>query len=282
MATASLTANVRAERGKGAARKLRQAGNVPAVIYGHGREPQSLALNAREVEQLLEQFAAGSTVIELTSRAQVAKTLIREIQRHPVKRSIVHVDFQELVAGEKVTVSIPLRFTGTADGVRNSGGILEEMMHEVHLRVDPSAIPDHIDVDVTPLTIGHSYPRARPHAPRGRRVLDDAGATVCVCTAPKTVDRSSAGRRVEGAEAAAVAEPELIRKAKAEERGGGQVIGVVLRFLFGRGRPKRQRGARRRADESHRRARQSGQGIRANAPQRRLVGRRPPRRRLAF
>jgi large subunit ribosomal protein L25 len=218
MATASLTAQARAERGTGVARKLRQAGQVPAVIYGHGREPQSLAINTREVEKLLGQFSAGSTVIELSVDGAVSKTLIREIQRHPVNRSIVHIDFQQLVAGEKITVSIPLRFVGTADGVRNSGGILEETMHEVHLRVDPSSIPDHIDVDVTPLTIGHSYHVSDLVLPAGVTILDDAGATVCVCTAPKAVvEEVPAVVAVEGVEAAVPAEPELIRKPKAEE-----------------------------------------------------------------
>jgi large subunit ribosomal protein L25 len=218
MATASLTAQARAERGTGVARKLRQTGQVPAVIYGHGRQPQSLAINTREVEKLLSQFSAGSTVIELSVDGAVSKTLIREIQRHPVSRSIVHIDFQQLVAGEKITVSIPLRFVGTADGVRNSGGILEETMHEVHLRVDPSSIPDHIDVDVTPLTIGHSYHVSDLVLPAGVTILDDAGATVCVCTAPKAVvEEAPAAVAVEGVEAAVPAEPELIRKPKAEE-----------------------------------------------------------------
>jgi len=219
MATASLTAKERTDRGTGVARKLRQSGQIPAVIYGHGREPQSLAINTREVEKLLGQFSAGSTIIELNvDDGAVSKTLIREIQRHPVNRSIVHIDFQQLVAGEKITVAIPLRFTGTADGVRNSGGILEETMHEVHLRVDPSSIPDHIDVDVTPLTIGHSYHVSDLVLPAGVTILDDAGATVCVCTAPKAVvEEAPAAAAVEGAEAAVPAEPELIRKPKAEE-----------------------------------------------------------------
>jgi large subunit ribosomal protein L25 len=214
MATASLNATIRSNRGTGHARKLRQTGQVPGIIYGHGREPQSLAVNTREVEKLLSTISAGSTVIELSLDGATARTLIREIQRHPFKRHIIHIDFQELVAGEKVTVSVPLRFTGVADGVRNSGGILEETMHQVHVRVDPSMIPDHIDVDVTPLTIGHSVHIADLQLPEGVTVLDDAGATVCVCTAPKAVVEEAAP----GAEGAAevVAEPELIRKAKEE------------------------------------------------------------------
>jgi len=215
MATASLNASARSDRGTGVARKLRQAGQVPAVIYGHGREPQSLALVTRDIDKLLTQVSAASTVIELTVGDSTVKTLIREIQRHPFKRHILHVDFQELVAGEKVTVSFPLRFIGVAEGVRNSGGILEETMHQVHIRVDPSIIPDHVDVDVTPLTIGHSFHIRDIKLPDGVLVLDDAGATVCVCTAPKAVVETTPG--TEGEAATAVAEPELIRKTKAEE-----------------------------------------------------------------
>jgi large subunit ribosomal protein L25 len=215
MATASLSATARTDRGTGVARKLRQNGQVPAVIYGHGREPQSLALVTRDIDKLLTQVSAASTVIELTIGDATAKTLIREIQRHPFKRHILHIDFQELVAGEKVTVSVPLRFVGTAEGVRNSGGILEETMHQLHIRVDPSIIPDHIDVDVTPLTIGHSFHIRDITLPEGVQVLDDAGATICVCTAPKAVVETVPGAEAETA--AAAAEPELIRKTKAEE-----------------------------------------------------------------
>jgi large subunit ribosomal protein L25 len=214
MATVSLSATPRNETGTGVARKIRQGGGIPAVIYGHGREPQSLAVNARDTERLLGTIAAESTVIELNVDGRTARTLIREIQRHPFKRNILHIDFQELVAGEKVTVNVPLRFVGTADGVRNSGGILEETMHQLHVRVDPAYIPDHIDVDVTPLTIGHSLHIADLQLPEGVAVLDDASATVCVCTAPKTVVEEVAPP-VEG-EPVVAAEPELIRKPKAE------------------------------------------------------------------
>jgi large subunit ribosomal protein L25 len=213
MASATLSATSRSDRGTGVARKLRQIGQVPAVIYGHGREPQSLALNSREVDRLLSTISAASTVIELNFDGRTARTLIREIQRHPVKRNVMHLDFQELVAGEKVTVSVPLRFTGVADGVRNGGGILEETMHQVHLRLDPASIPDHIDVDVTPLTIGHSIHIRDITLPQGVTVLDDPNATVCVCTAPKAVVETVAATEVEEG---AVAEPELIRKVKPE------------------------------------------------------------------
>lgn len=214
MASASLDATVRADRGTGVARKIRQAGQVPAVIYGHGREPQSLTINARETNHLLSTISAASTVVNLNVDGKTCRTLIREIQRHPFKRHLVHVDFQELVAGERVTVSVPLRFVGTADGVRNGGGVLEETMHKVHIKVDPAQMPEHIDVDVTDLTIGHSLHIRNLPLPEGISVLDDPSATVCVVTAPKTVVETP----VPGAEVEpSTAEPELIRKPKPEE-----------------------------------------------------------------
>src|SRR5438034_10987503 len=108
MAIVSFNATARENTGKGAARTLRSQGQVPAVIYGHGREPQSLSLSARDLDKMLGHIQPESTVIEVTVGGHTSKTLIREIQRHPIKRQILHVDFQALVAGEKVIVSIPI------------------------------------------------------------------------------------------------------------------------------------------------------------------------------
>jgi large subunit ribosomal protein L25 len=218
MATANLNAKVRSDRGTGVARKLRQSGQIPAIIYGHSRQPQSLAIDTRELEKLLERVAAGSTVFELSIDGRTARTLIREIQRHPVKRAILHVDFQELVAGEKVTVSIPIVFVGSSEGVRG-GGILDQVMHELRIRCDPSNIPNHVDVDVTPLQIGHSIHVRELSMPASVEVLDDEDATVCTVSAPRASETPVAG--VPLVEAAA--EPELIRKPKeGEEEGGGE------------------------------------------------------------
>ncbi len=215
MATASLNAQLRADRGKGVARKLRAAGQIPGVIYGHGREPQSLTIDAREFNRLAERIRITSTVIELALDGKTARTLVRELQRDPIKRSVLHVDFQELVAGETVNVSVPLRFIGVPDGVRVSGGILEEVVHNIHLECDPSLIPDHIDVDVTALTIGHSVHVSDLKLPDGVQVTDDPELTLAVVSAPKTEAEpvpAEGAVAVEGAP-----EPELIRKAKEDE-----------------------------------------------------------------
>ncbi len=209
MATASLTAELRTETGKGAARKLRAAGRVPAVIYGHRREPQSLTLDARALGLTLERVSASS-VFELALGGTTVRALIREIQRHPVKRSLVHVDFQELVAGENVTVRVPLVFVGTADGVRNQGGLLEEVTRELEISADPANIPDHIDVDVSALTIGHPMHVRDLALPQGVTVLTDAGATVVQVSAPRVDDAGAAGPD------AASGEPVVLRAKKDE------------------------------------------------------------------
>jgi large subunit ribosomal protein L25 len=217
MASASLSAKPRSESGKGVSRKLRQSGQTPAIIYGHSRQPQSLTLDTRELVRLLERVAAASTVIELSFDGTTARTLIREIQRHPIKQEILHVDFQELVAGEKVTVSIPLVFIGSAEGVK-AGGILDQVMHELSIRVDPSNIPNHFDIDVTPLTIGHSYHVSDVVMPPGVECLDNPDATVCTVSAPRAEPTPVEGVPV----VEAAAEPELIRKPKEGEEEGGE------------------------------------------------------------
>lgn len=212
MATAQFSASTRTKSGKGMARKLRAAGEVPAIIYGHGREAQSLRLNAHAFGRLLEKISYTTTVIELDIDGATTRTIIRELQRHPVKRDILHVDFQELVAGEKITVRVPLKFVGTPEGVRTGGGILDETVRELHISVDPANIPNHIDVDVTALSVGKSMHVRDVQVPAGIDILDDPAGTICVCMIPKEIVEPVAEEA-----AATPAEPELIRKPKAED-----------------------------------------------------------------
>ncbi|MEP7343854.1 MAG: 50S ribosomal protein L25/general stress protein Ctc [Gemmatimonadaceae bacterium] len=212
MATAQLTASPRSTSGKGAARSLRRDGHVPGVIYGHARTPQALAINARDFARLLDKISAENTVIELTIDGTMSRTLIREIQRHPIRRSVIHVDFQELVAGEKVIVRIPIVLIGTSVGVRQSGGILNQVATELECRVDPANIPNRIEFDISELNIGHSVHVGDVKVPEGIEVLNDAGETICVVAAPKEEKVDAPAEGVEP-----VPEPELIRKAKADD-----------------------------------------------------------------
>jgi large subunit ribosomal protein L25 len=210
MASATLSAEMRTESGKGVARKLRAAGRVPGIIYGHAREPQALSLVARDLDKLLSHIAVSSTVVELSLGSATTRTLIREIQRHPFKKQILHVDFQELVAGEKVVVNVPLVYVGIPEGVRLSGALLEQIMHSVEVLADPAHIPNHIDVDVTHLAMGHSLHVRDLKLAEGIEVLSDEDATMCAVIAPRAVVEAVV-------EEPGAAEPELIRKTKEEE-----------------------------------------------------------------
>src|SRR5947207_9134689 len=199
MATVSFSATARSTTGKGAARSLRSRGQVPAVIYGHGRDPLPLSLNARDLDKLLGHIQAESTVIEVTVDGQTAKTLIREIQRHPIKRQILHVDFQALVAGEKVTVSIPIVLNGVAEGVRLEGGVLGQTPRELEIEVGRSNLPDHAGLDITNMMIGDSLHVSDIKLPEGVEILDDPETSVAVLAAPRAViEEAPAAEAVEG------------------------------------------------------------------------------------
>ncbi|MCC6318622.1 MAG: 50S ribosomal protein L25/general stress protein Ctc [Gemmatimonadaceae bacterium] len=211
MATANLSAAARTGTGKGVSRSLRREGRIPAVIYGRARAPLALSLDARELSRLLGHINAETTVIDLAIDGAAARTLIRDIQRHPLSRAVIHVDFQELVAGEKVVVKIPIVLVGTSVGVRLSGGIMTQVLQELECRVDPANIPSRIEVDVTEVTIGHSIHVSEVKVPDGVEVLDEGTGTIMIVSAPK---EEAAAAPVEGA---SPTEPELIRKAKAED-----------------------------------------------------------------
>lgn len=207
----TLAAASRHQTGTGAARALRRSGQVPAVIYGHGREPEPLAIDAGVLSRLLPTMSA-STVLDVTvdGRAPI-KALLRDIQRHALRSStIVHLDLYEIHADEEVDVRVAIRLNGIPDGVRNFGGVLDFVHRDVEIRVLPGDIPASIDVDVTNLTIGHSI-FVRDLVLAKGEILDDPNVPVCTVVAPRTEEVAAPV-----AEAAST-EPELIRKPKAED-----------------------------------------------------------------
>src|SRR6267378_5122988 len=154
--TVTLTATVRDKTGKGAARQARFQKKIPAVIYGHGRATQPLTVDGPALKLALSGVDPESTLIELTVDGKMTRALIREIQRHPIRPDIIHVDFYEIHAHEKVTLRIPVHLVETPDGVRNAGGVLDQVTREVEIEVLPEHIPDRVELDVSALKIGDS------------------------------------------------------------------------------------------------------------------------------
>jgi large subunit ribosomal protein L25 len=215
---ANLQASTRSRTGKGAARAFRRTGQVPAVIYGHDRPAEPVTIETLALTKMLGGISAATTIVDVTvdNRAPV-KALIREIQRDPLRPvDILHVDLYEVKADEKITVSVPVRLVGVPDGVRNFAGVLDQVLYALEIEVLPGDIPDHIDLDVTALAIGHSLFVRDAQVPKAR-VLNPAESPICSVVAPRSeeVAPAAAAEVVEEAPA----EPELIRKPKAEAEG---------------------------------------------------------------
>src|SRR5881296_794030 len=201
--TVSLSASPRQATGKGAARQARFRGRVPAVIYGHGRDTQPL-----EPE---------STIIDLAVDGKTVKTLIREIQRHPIRPDIIHVDFYEIHATEKVKLKVPVHLVGNPDGVRNAGGVLDQVTREVEIEVLPENIPDRVELDVNVLKIGDSL-HVRDLSIPNAKILTDAALTIATVVPPRAEEVAAPSPEA----ATEVAEPELIRKVREGEEEEGE------------------------------------------------------------
>ena len=209
---ANLQVASRTVTGKGAARSLRRAGKIPGVIYGHGREAEAVAIETAALSKTLLGISAATTILDVAvdGRAPV-KALIREIQRDSLRPAeIIHLDLYEVRSDEEITLEIPVRLIGIPDGVRNFGGVLDHVLRDLEIEVLPSNIPDHVDLDVTALTIGHSL-FVRDVTVPNARVLNDPDTPICTVVAPRTEEAPAV------VEEAVTAEPELIRKAKAED-----------------------------------------------------------------
>ena len=210
----SITATPREASGKGAARQTRFAGKVPAVIYGHGRATQPLSLDAKALEMALAGVEPASTLFEVTVDGKKTRALIREIQRHPVRPDVIHVDFYEIHADEKVKLKVPVHLVGTPEGVRNGGGVLDQVTREVEIEVLPEHIPDRVELDVTALKIGDSL-HVRDLTIANAAILTGADLTIAVVVPPRAEEVVAPTAET----ATEVAEPELIRKVREDEEG---------------------------------------------------------------
>ena len=212
--TVSLAAIPRDKTGKGAARQARFAKQVPAVLYGHGRPTQPLMVDALSLEKALSGIEPASTLIELTVDGKMSRTLIREIQRHPIRPDIIHVDFYEIHAHEKITLEVPVHLVGTPDGVRNAGGVLDQVLREVKIEVLPEHIPDRVELDVTNLKIGDSL-HVRDLSIPNAVILNGPDLTIATVVPPRAEEVAAPAPEA----AVEVAEPELIRKVREGEEG---------------------------------------------------------------
>jgi len=214
MAQPKLKAEKRESAGKGTSRKLRGAGRIPVVLYGRGEDTRSLSVDAHELELLMQRVHLENTIVQLqiSGERSAVKALAREVQRHPSRPVVLHVDFYQIHAGEKITVEIPVRLVGQAPGVK-AGGLMQHSLTEMEVRCLPDNIPEHIELSIEGMEIGDSLHVRDVKLPDGVEATQDPDRTICSLIPPQ------AGVAEPGEEEAAAAEgdePEVIRRAKEE------------------------------------------------------------------
>lgn len=165
----SLDATVRTDLGKGASRRLRHTGKVPAIIYGGGKEPVSLTLEHNKVLQAQEFEAFYSHVLTINIDGKKEEALVKDMQRHPFKPKVTHIDFVRVVAGELLTTNVPLHFINEdkADAIKLEGGHAEHQMNEIEVTCLPKDLPEFIEVDVANLALDETLHLSDITLPKG-------------------------------------------------------------------------------------------------------------------
>lgn len=156
MADIALVAEPRTEQGSSASRRLRHAGHVPAVVYGHGAEPISVSVDGRSLRQAFSTSAGENVLLDLAIGSERHLVLARDLQRHPVRRTISHVDFLVVNRDEVVSAEVPLILIGEALGVTRAGGTADQTTFTLPVKAKPADIPAHIEIDITDLELGHA------------------------------------------------------------------------------------------------------------------------------
>jgi large subunit ribosomal protein L25 len=183
MAELKLTADKRDGTGKGVARKLRSAGRVPGVLYGHGVEPVPLSLDAKDLYHALHTSAGTNVLVDLVVGGDKHLALPREIQQDHIKGQLVHVDFLAVKADETITVDVPFREEGEAPGVKE-GGVVEHHIFELHVECLPADVPDEIVADISTFQLGDVLKVGDIVPPKGVSILTDPEETVLAVVVP--------------------------------------------------------------------------------------------------
>jgi len=221
----NVEADPREDFGKNASRRLRHAGRIPGVVYGGGGSAIPVVVDPRKISEVLQTEAGHNAIFTLEIKGKApARVMLRDWQVDPIAGRLLHVDMVRVALDARLKVKVPIQVTGEAKGVKTQGGIFEFLLREVEIECMPDDIPDHFVVDVTELLIGRTLRVSELPANEKIKVLTEANRAVAHVVALKVEEE----KPVEEVAEAAPAEPEVIRKGKAEEEepaeeaGGGK------------------------------------------------------------
>jgi large subunit ribosomal protein L25 len=213
-----LKAQKRTLVGRNAIKRIKEKGLVPGVIYGSNQQPMPLEVDNRQLSAVLAHASSEHILVELEivdgDQSTNKLALIQEVQHHPLKRDLVHVDFHAVSATEKITSAVPIETTGEALGVRTFGGLLEHSLRTLEVQCYPQDLPGIVQIDVTNLNIGESLHVRDLQLPAGVEAITDENLTVASVVASRVGEEAT-----ETAEQAAA--PEVITEKKAEAKAEG-------------------------------------------------------------
>ncbi len=209
----------REDRGKNAARRMRQSGRIPAVLYGGKEDTLTLAVNAKQLTAILRSESGRNTIVKVKTPSGEQSAILKDWQVDPVQGSLLHVDLMRIAMDVRVRVRVPVHTVGDPQGVKLQGGIFEMVTREVEIECLPSEIPGEFRVDITELTIGkHLRAGDLPFDPEKIRLVTDPQRVIAHVVALRAEEEKPTEAVVTEVEAAT--EPELIKKAKKEAEEG--------------------------------------------------------------
>lgn len=199
----------REKTGKNANRKARSANKIPAVVYGGGKESVSIEVDRKTfLETMRGRGEEKNPLFLLKLGDKERHAMVREIQTDPISRQVIHIDFQRVLMDQKVRVAVPIELVGTAYGVKTEGGMLDFVTREIHVECLPGDIPKHIEHDVTDLRMGQHLEAKDLKLPQGVTLLDEPERVIASLGHARTEEAATTEER---------AEPEVIKRTKAEE-----------------------------------------------------------------
>ena len=210
----ALRADKREERGTRAARRMRRAGFVPAIVYGRDREPVSVMVADRDLYAALRTEAGLNALIALSVDSDDVLTVVREIQRHPVRGNIEHLDFIKVSLDEEIQADVSIEFLGTPIGVSEEGGVAETLVTTVAIRALPAEIPPSVELDIGELAIGDTLKISDLPIIEGVEYVEDGERPIVTILAPRAIEEEQPEEDLESLE---LAEGEEVAESEASE-----------------------------------------------------------------
>lgn len=219
MSNTVVQATVRETVGKNENRRLRAGGRIPGVVYGRGITPISVSVDPRDIHRILHSGTGRNTIFKLDVAGTSRDVLIRDLQLDPLRDTLVHADFQAIAMDQTMTFDIPVEPIGTAKGVKTGGGLLEVVLRTIQVECLPGDVPQHIAVEVSDLDIGGTIRISQLQVDTSKiKILNDPDLVVLNVALPALEKVEEVAAPVE----AETAEPEVIKKGKAEEEEAGK------------------------------------------------------------